>query len=90
MVPVTVSVSAADVCSATTACRITSVRSNEPVNRRHDGHEEQDWRITGDLTIELRAEREGGKNGRVYTVTVECTDTSGNKATKAVAIAVAH
>jgi hypothetical protein len=90
MVPVTVSVSAADVCSATTTCKIVSVSSNERGDHRHDGGTAPDWRITGDLTVDLRAERSGPGSGRIYTVTVECTDTSGNKATKAVAIAVAH
>jgi uncharacterized delta-60 repeat protein len=90
MVPVTISVSAADACSAATTCKIVSVRSNERDDRRHDGGTAPDWRITGDLAVDLRAERSGPGSGRIYTVTVECTDTSGNKATKAVAIAVAH
>jgi hypothetical protein len=37
-----------------------------------------DWEITGDLTLNLRAERSGKASGRIYNITVEGTDDSGN------------
>ena len=37
-----------------------------------------DWEITGDLTLDLRAERSGSGTGREYTITVQCTDGTGN------------
>ncbi len=79
LVPVTLTVKVED-CSPTT-CRIIGVRSSESVGA------EPDWNITGDLTVDLRAER-NGKKARLYTVTVECTDSAGRTARKAVEIKV--
>ena len=65
----------------TVHCQITSVASNEPVN----GY---DWVITGDLTVDLRAERSNHGTGRIYTITIACTDEAGNSSTKAVTVTV--
>jgi len=46
------------------------------------------WEITGDLTVKLPATRLAKGRGRVYTITMECTDDSGNAATKSVTVAV--
>ena len=51
-----------------------SVTSNEPVNELGDGNTSPDWEITGDLTLNLRAERSGRGMGRVYSIMVETTD----------------
>jgi hypothetical protein len=40
--------------------------------------------------LELRAEREGGGNGRTYTITVLATDANGNQATATVPVVVPH
>ena len=40
-------------------CRIVSVTSNEAINAT-------DWKITGDLTLNLRAERSNRGTGRIY------------------------
>ena len=90
MVPVSVAVSVADVCDATPSCEITSVASNEPINGTGDGNTDPDWVITGSLTLQLRAERAGNGTGRIYTITVECSDGSGNNSTKDVTVVVAH
>ncbi len=90
MVPIAVAVSVADVCDATPSCHIKSVASNEPTNGTGDGNTNVDWVITGPLTLQLRAERAGNKTGRIYTITVECTDGSGNSSTKNVTVVVAH
>jgi hypothetical protein len=87
MVPVVVTVSAADACNTAVACRIVSVTSNEPVDGTGGGSG-QDWEITGALTLKLRAERSGKGTGRVYTITVACTDASGNSATSVVVVTV--
>ena len=78
-VPVTLTVKVED-CGPT-ACRIIAVRSSESVGA------EPDWIITGDLTADLRAER-NGKKDRTYTLTVECTDSAGNTARKNVEVKV--
>jgi hypothetical protein len=44
--------------------------------------------ITGDLTLNLRAERSNKGTGRVYTITIECVDASGNVSTKTVTVTV--
>ena len=82
MVPASVAVSVADNCSA--SCRIVNVTGN-------DGASAADWQITGDLTLNLRAERSGGaKNGRTYIVTLQCTDNAGMTSTKTATVTVPH
>jgi hypothetical protein len=88
MVPVNVTVSSTDICDPVLACKITEVTSNEPVNGLGDGDMSPDWKITGDPTLRLRAERSGTGNGRIYTITVTCKDTSGNSTSGATTVAV--
>jgi parallel beta-helix repeat protein len=88
MVPITVAVSARDNCDPSVSCRITSVTSNEPVNGLGDGDKSPDWTITGPLTVSLRAERAAKGNGRIYTINIECVDSSGNRATSYVQVSV--
>lgn len=79
MVPVTVSAMVSeDYDDEEPSCKITSVSSNEPENGLGDGDTAPDWEITGDLTLNLRAERAGNGDGRVYTLTVQCTDWAGD------------
>jgi len=87
MVPVTVTAVATDVCSAT-VCRVTSISSNEPENGNGDGNTAPDWTIDGPLAVSLRAERSGGAGGRVYTLTIQCSDVAGNSATAPVTVTV--
>jgi hypothetical protein len=89
MVAVKVSVSASDAGSAVT-CKIASVSSNEPVDGLGDGDTAPDWQITGNLTVDLRAERSGNGRGRIYTIVVECVDAAQNRSTKPVNVTVPH
>lgn len=84
MVTVTLTVSVTDDRDPAPVTRILSVSSSEPDTG------EPDWQITGDLTVKLRAERAGNGPGRLYTVTVQSTDASGNSSTAEVLIPVAH
>ena len=88
LVPVTVSVSATDNCDPAPVCRIATVTSNEPVNGLGDGDTAPDWVITGDLTLDLRAERAGNGVGRIYTITISCADASGNASEAAALVTV--
>jgi hypothetical protein len=92
MVPVSLSVSVTDVCdpAVTATCHVTGVTSNEPIAGPGGGHGPPDWEITGALTVNLRAERAGGGSGRVYRLTVQCTDASGNATTGFATVAVPH
>jgi hypothetical protein len=88
LVPVTISVTTQ---GTGVSCKITSVTSNQPINRTGDGNTSPDWIITGDLTVLLRAERAGNiKTDRVYTITVQCKDTFANTATASVRVTVPH
>ena len=80
-VAIAVTASASDQCGGSVYCRITSVTSNEPV----DG---VGWVVTGDLTLNLRASRSSKGTGRIYTITVTCTDGAGNRSTKTVTVTV--
>lgn len=80
MYPVTVSVVAIDTVDATLTSTIISVSSSQPVNDEGDGNTSPDWEIKGPLTVDLRAERSGNID-RIYTITVQTTDESGNSTT---------
>lgn len=90
MQPVTVSVSASDLCSGVATCQIHSVSCNEPVNGLGDGDTAPDWAITGPLTLNLRAERAGRGSGRVYSIVIRCTDGSDNTSSRTVTVSVPH
>ena len=90
MIPVRVSVVASDGCGTVTS-KIISIHSSQAVLGKGSGNTSPDWKITGDLTAQLRAERDGpDKNGRIYTITVQATDEAGNAATADVTVFVPH
>ncbi|HEX6846082.1 MAG TPA: T9SS type A sorting domain-containing protein [Chitinophagaceae bacterium] len=66
-------------------CNVIGVSSNEVDN---DGI--ADGEITGNNTVALRAERWGTGTGRIYTITVQCTDGSGNSSQATTTVLVAH
>jgi hypothetical protein len=73
---------------AMSSCAITAVTSNEPVTGTGDGDTAPDWSITGPTTLQLRAERSGSGHGRIYTVTVRCSDAAGNASTGTTSVMV--
>ena len=90
MVDITIAATLADICDAAPAWKIVGVASNEPINGLGDGDTAPDWLITGDQALKLRAERGGKGSGRVYTITIQATDASGNASTAQVTVAVPH
>jgi hypothetical protein len=84
---VTVTYNASDNCGGV-SCVIGSVTSNEPTNGTGDGDTAPDWVIVDSHHVQLRAERAGGGAGRIYTITVACTDGSNNVTTKTVTVTV--
>src|SRR5262249_28294481 len=82
MIDVHVSYSASDTCGSVN-CTLTVV-SNEPQGK--DG----DYDVVSPTLVRLRAERLGNGNGRVYLITITCTDTAGNSTLKAVSVTVPH
>ena len=89
MVDVTLNANASDACGVA-VCRIVRVTSDEPADRSIRSQSEPDIEITGDPTLRLRAEKNGGGASRVYHVTVECTDVNGNTASKTVDVVAPH
>jgi len=81
MVPVTISVSASDSCDPAPAGKIIGVSCNETSDPR-------DVQITGDLTLNLAATRNPAGGGRVYTITIRCSDASGNNSDSMVTVTV--
>jgi len=87
MAEVAVSAVVADACDPEPTYRIVRVTSNEPI--LGPGSKKPDWTITGAHTLLLRAKRTS-KSGRIYTISVEARDASGNRATATVAVTVPH
>jgi hypothetical protein len=83
LVPVTLTVGVTDNSDPAPVCRITNVESNEPAG-------EADWQVTGLLTLDLRALRLGAHTGRVYTITVTCTNSSELSSSAVVTVRVPH
>ncbi len=96
MVPVIATVSASDNCDEDPAIVLTSVVSSEPDDAKGGGdgkttNDIQDADIGNeDYNISLRAERQGKGDGRIYTITYEATDDSGNSATASATVTVPH
>ncbi|HEX2835222.1 MAG TPA: HYR domain-containing protein [Thermoanaerobaculia bacterium] len=68
-VPVELTVEANDVVDPSPRCAILDFSANQTLD--------DDVHITGELTLELRAERDGGRE-RIYTIRVQCADSFDN------------
>ena len=55
-----------------------SVASNEEANANGDGNTALDWLVLDAHHLQVRSERAGGGSGRIYTITIRCTDSFGN------------
>lgn len=70
---------------------IVSASSDEPDDATADGSTINDIVIGADCkSIQLRAERKGDGNGRVYLIIVKATDASGNVSTATAKVTVPH
>jgi len=78
MVAVGVSPLANDNCDPGLSCKIIDVASNESIDAPGSGNAQPDWELTGPLSVNLRAERQGGGDGRIYSLQIVCSDDSGN------------
>ena len=82
LVPVVVTVRVSDVDDMLTT-HIFDVTANEPLTA-------SDWRLTSNLTLDLRAERSGNADDRVYTIWIECFDRAGNRSVATTTVTVPH
>jgi len=85
LVDVGLSYSASDTASDVTV--IVTVTSGEDDNGSGDGNTTGDAQLDGN-TLLLRAERDGGGSGRIYTITVTATDAYGNTSSDLVEVSV--
>jgi hypothetical protein len=93
-------VTAVDYCDPNPQIRLVSITMNEgeSTNTYDPAYDatQGDGNTTGDIQIDaagnisLRAERSGKSNGRVYTLTYEAEDSSGNIATTTTTVTVPH
>ena len=86
--------SASDLCDPAVTINsvvIAKVTSDEADNSGGDGNTTHDIVIAADCkSAQLRSERMGSGNGRVYTITFKVTDASGNVATATAKVTVPH
>lgn len=80
MVAVSVSASATDDSGEPPTCQLTGISS--------DGAPAADMMVTGPMTASLRASKSKSGAERVYTLTVQCTDGTGNVATSSTEVRV--
>lgn len=86
MVPIHITVEAADAMSGLPSVVLTSITSNEP----NDDDIQEAVIGTNDTDFYVRAERSGHGEGRVYIVTYTATDRAGNVTVATADIPVPH
>lgn len=85
--PIEIVASATDDLDARPVCSIYSITSSQQINLDDDDNEKlYDWKITGDLTLELRGE--ATRVDRTYYVWVGCSDFYGNRTNAATKVIV--
>mgnify|MGYP001815201920 FL=1 len=78
-----------DLCDEDLEVTFLSATSDEPVNDKGDGNTEPDIILECD-NVQLRSERQGGSNGRVYTLGWTAVDDSGNSTSGECIVTVPH
>jgi hypothetical protein len=94
MVPITVTVTVEDMCDPAPTVTLLSITSNEPDNGLGDGDTANDIQEAAfgadDRQFLLRAERSGAGSGRIYTITYQASDASGNTTVASTQVVVPH
>jgi hypothetical protein len=69
---------------------LESITSDEEASSRGSGRTPSDIQVTADGRIFLRAERDGGGDGRIYALVYRAEDRSGNRTERQVIVGVPH
>ena len=83
-------VSVSDSCESGLRAEFVWASSDEPIDARGDGHHAPDIRIDDCNRVQVRSERQGPRDGRVYKLGVRVVDSAGNAAESACTIIVDH
>jgi hypothetical protein len=89
LVTVNISIDVSDNLDPQPEVTLLSVVSSEPDSGAGDTTQ-GDIVIVDNQTLQLRAERTGKDNGRIYTITYEATDAYGNSTTASTTVTVPH
>jgi hypothetical protein len=94
LVTVRPTVAVSDICDPNPTFVLTSITVDEPDNGLGDGNTTGDVRQaafgTPDTSFQLRSERSGPGNGRVYTIRYTARDMAGNAASATARVTVTH
>ena len=90
MVEIKPSFTASDDCDSSPDVSLVSIAVNETDDSIGDGRPTGDIQIGSDGSIYLRAERSGKGDDRVYTVTYQAVDKSGNTTFYSTTVTVPH
>lgn len=85
-VPVSIAVVVSDLVDPAPVCQISRVAGQ---GNEIDHDAVIDWTITGNLTLNISANTRK-RQDRTYTITVQCTDASGNSAKETTAIVISQ
>jgi predicted extracellular nuclease len=88
MVQVTVDYELQNACGDDPVLSWLGVASNEPPHGPGNNLVSPDWVVLGPHRVLLRADRDGGGSGRVYTITITARDAKGNTTTQNVTVTV--
>ena len=90
MVLITTTWTVKDNCDQSPQVSLISITINEVNDVKGAGRTKDDIQIGNDGSIYLRAERSGAGIGRVYTITYQAADDSGNVTVRSAAVTVPH
>jgi hypothetical protein len=90
MVLITPTWTVSDICDDSPEVSLVSITMNEEDETTGDGHTDDDIQVDDNGLIYLRAERSGAGSGRIYTITYQAVDDSGNAAVASARVTVSH
>jgi hypothetical protein len=79
-----------DACDAKVKATVLWATSDEPADDTGDGNTEPDMKLVGCDEVQLRSERKGNGDGRVYRIGWRFTDDSGNSTESVCQVTVPH